>query len=166
MTDYDKMSKNELISVLSELHKDNEALKEFYERDMILLKEAEKQVYRSEEKFRKAFITSPDSVNINRLSDGLYVSINEGLTKLMGYSEEETLDRTSLEMNIWDDTDNRKMIVSQLLKNGKIENFEAGFRHKDGSIVFGLMSASLNNENMVEVRRQKLIMADDNWDCC
>ena len=49
----------------------------------------------SEELFRKAFVTSPDSININRLSDGLYVSINNGFTKITGYSEDETIGKTS-----------------------------------------------------------------------
>jgi PAS domain S-box-containing protein len=137
------MNKEDINKELIDLRKAYDALKEYYERDILLLREAEQQVYRSEEKFRKAFKTSPDSVNINRLSDGLYVSINEGFTKLLGYSEEETLGKTSLEMNIWADPDNREMMVSQLLENDKIENFEARFRHKDGSLVSGLMSASL-----------------------
>jgi len=130
------MNNEDLNKELIDLRKAYDALKEYYERDILLLREAEKQVYRSEEKFRKAFKTSPDSVNINRLSDGLYVSINEGFTKLLGYAEEETLGKTSLEMNIWADPDNRKMMVSQLLENSKLENFEARFRHKDGSLGF------------------------------
>ncbi|MDQ1330602.1 MAG: hypothetical protein QG578_866, partial [Thermodesulfobacteriota bacterium] len=36
----------------------------------------------SEERYRQTFNTSPDSVNVNRMEDGLYVDINEGFTKL------------------------------------------------------------------------------------
>jgi two-component system cell cycle sensor histidine kinase/response regulator CckA len=32
-------------------------------------------VRKSEEKFRLAFHTSPDSINFNRLSDGMYIDI-------------------------------------------------------------------------------------------
>lgn len=47
----------------------------------------------SEEKFRKAFLTSPDSININSLSDGMYyITINKGFTQIMGYSEEEVIE--------------------------------------------------------------------------
>ena len=137
------MSKEELIGEFRELSRAYEALKEYYERDVILLNDAEKQIVRSEEKFRKAFLTSPDSVNINRLSDGLYVSINEGFTKILGYTEEEILGKSSLEMNIWVEPEARKEIVTGLKEKGRIENFEATFRHKNGSVVYGLMSASL-----------------------
>jgi len=143
MMDFEKKSKEELISEFSELNKAYEALKEYYERDIILLSNAEKQIINSEEKFRKAFLTSPDSVNINRLSDGLYVSINEGFTKILGYTEEEIIGKSSLEMNIWVDPEERKKMVTGLRENGRLENFEAAFRHKNGSVVYGLMSASL-----------------------
>ena len=39
----------------------------------------EEKLRKSEDKFRKAFYTSPDSVNINRLEDGMYISINPGM---------------------------------------------------------------------------------------
>lgn len=143
MMDFEKKSKEELISEFSELNKAYEALKEYYERDIILLSNAEKQIINSEEKFRKAFLTSPDSVNINRLSDGLYVSINEGFTNILGYTEEEIVGKSSLEMNIWADPEERKKMVKGLKEKGRVENFEATFRHKNGSVIYGLMSASL-----------------------
>ena len=43
----------------------------------------------SEDKFSKAFHTSPDSININRLRDGLYLEINEGFTAMTGYTSED-----------------------------------------------------------------------------
>ena len=75
----------------------------------------------SEEKFRKAFVTSPDSININRLSDGMYVEINEGFQKLMGYSEKEVIGKTSIELNIWNDPEDRARLVIGLQKEGRVE---------------------------------------------
>ena len=103
----------------------------------------------SEEKFRKAFLTSPDSVNINRLQDGKYVSINPGFTEIMGYSETDTIGRTSLEIQIWDNPEDRKRLVDGLKKNGEVHNLEARFRCKDGSFKYGLMSASVIELNGV-----------------
>ncbi len=103
----------------------------------------------SEEKFRKAFATSPDSININRLSDGLYVSINSGFTKITGYTEGDCLGKTSLELNIWDDPANRKNFIESLKRDGYVENFEARFRAKDGRVIIGLMSGSVIDLNGV-----------------
>lgn len=55
-------------------------------RDVDDLKQAEEAQRKSEELFRLAFHTSPDAINLNRASDGMYIDINEGFTKLMGYT--------------------------------------------------------------------------------
>jgi PAS domain S-box-containing protein len=142
MSDMEK-SREEILQELTDLREAYKALKEFYERDVVLLKDAEEQRHKSEEKFRNAFMTSPDSININRLSDGLCVSINEGFTKMLGYTEDEIIGKTSLEMNIWADPDRRTALVNELKEKGKVENFEARFKSKEGSYITGLMSASL-----------------------
>ncbi len=104
-------------------------------------KRTEEALRESEEKFRLTFSSSPDAVNINRLDDGLYVDINEGFTKLTGYTREEVIGRTSLEINIWHDLADRKKLLQGLEENGVYENLEAQFRIKDGSLVTALMSA-------------------------
>ena len=112
-------------------------------RDICERKQHEKKINLSEEKFRKAFLTSPDSININRLEDGMYISINKGFTQIMGYTEEEVYGKTSLELNIWVNVDDRKKLSSGLKSKGYVENLESRFRKKDGSLVYGLMSASI-----------------------
>ena len=111
--------------------------------DITERKLADAALHESEEKFRKAFLTSPDSVNINRLQDGKYVSINPGFTEIMGYSEAEVIGRTSLEIPLWDNPEDRKRLVEELKRNGEVHNLEARFRHKDGGFRYGLMSASV-----------------------
>ncbi len=49
----------------------------------------------SEAKFRVAFRTSPDSVNLNRLADGAFVEVNDGFTRLTGWTAEEVAGKTS-----------------------------------------------------------------------
>jgi PAS domain S-box-containing protein len=134
-----------LIKELNDLKNQYNSAKELYEKEISRLKVETENLRKSEEKFKIAYITSPDSININRLSDGMYVSINEGFTNIMGYTESESIGRTSLEMNIWFTLEDREHMVKELEANGEIRNFEAKFLSKDGSIVFGLLSASLIN---------------------
>lgn len=95
---------------------------------MTVLEEAETKLRESEEKFRLAFHTNPDSINLNRASDGRYLDINEGFIRLMGYTREEVIGKTSLELNIWVDPKDRERLVHGLMTAVYVENLEARFR--------------------------------------
>lgn len=84
----------------------------------------------SEEKFRKAFYLTPDSVNINRLVDGLYVSINPGVTQIMEYDESDVIGKTSLDLNICADSADRTRMVGRLRLHGSVINLEVNFAKK------------------------------------
>ncbi len=110
-------------------------------RDITDREQGRKELLESEERFRLAFNTSPDSININRLEDGLYVDINEGFTVLTGFTKEDVIGKTSVEINIWQNPNDRKELIQGLRTKGHYENLEAQFRKKDGSTATALMSA-------------------------
>jgi len=99
----------------------------------------------SEEKYSKAFHTSPDSININNLADGVYVAINKGFTDIMGYSEEEVIGKSSLspDLQIWVYPEDRQKLVDGLKANGEVNNLVSTFRAKDQSQRIGMMSARI-----------------------
>jgi PAS domain S-box-containing protein len=105
--------------------------------------QVENKLKESEDKFQKAFYTNPDAININRLEDSMYVSVNDGFTKITGYSDEDVIGKTSLELNIWVNPEDRETLVNGLMNRGEVRNLEARFRKKNGEIITGLMSASL-----------------------
>ncbi len=100
------------------------------------------ELRKSEERFRLAFKTSPDSIAINRASDGKYVAINEGFTELLGWQEHEVLGRTSLELGIWALPQERAALMADLGRSGR-SRIEGTFRRKNGNIGVGLLSAAL-----------------------
>ncbi|MHB8770933.1 MAG: hybrid sensor histidine kinase/response regulator [Syntrophales bacterium] len=114
-----------------------------FARDVTDRRKAERALRESEEKFRKAFYTSPDSININRLADGMYVSLNDGFTRITGYTESDVIGKTSLETSIWVHPEDRQRLIEGLQTTGEVKNLDAAFRMKDGSIRYGLMSACL-----------------------
>jgi PAS domain S-box-containing protein len=97
----------------------------------------------SEEKFRNAFLFSPDAVGFSRLRDGRYAFVNSGFTRVLGYPLVEVLGKTSLELNLWVNPDDRTSLVAELTAEGRVENFEARLRRKEGAIRVVLMSATL-----------------------
>jgi PAS domain S-box-containing protein len=119
--------------------------------DITERKRSEEALRQSEEKFRLAFHTSPDAINLNRLSDGMYVDINEGFTHLTGYTRKDAIGKTSKELNIWADPVDRECLVNGLRSRGTVENLEARFRRKNGRIGVGLMSARVLRLNQEEV---------------
>ena len=117
-------------------------------RDITEFKKSSLALEESEGKYRAAFYTSPDAVNINTI-EGVFVDINEGFTNLTGYKSEEVIGRSSLEVNIWAKPEQREQLIKVLNEQGQVENLEALFRLKDGTIKTGLMSAriiKLNNK--------------------
>jgi PAS domain S-box-containing protein len=100
----------------------------------------------SEEKFKLAFDTSPDAITITRLADGMFISVNQGFEQITGYTQEETIGKTSEEINIWKNPDDRRKVVEALQATGKVLNYEAPFLTRDGEI-YGLMSASIVETN-------------------
>jgi PAS domain S-box-containing protein len=95
----------------------------------------------TEEKFRLAFQTSPDSINFNRLADGVCLDINEGFTKLTGYTRADAIGKSSVDLGVWCSPEERARMVKNLMSAGYVENFEARFRRKSGEVGVGLMSA-------------------------
>ena len=116
-------------------------------RDITERKLVEAALRESEEKFRKAFQTNTGAITISRLADGMYVSINDAFTKLTGYTEADVAGKTSLDLNIWENPTDRARLVEGLRRDGKVDNFDAIFRKKDGNTIRGIMSASVLDLN-------------------
>ena len=133
----------EFMKEQKDLQSEFNSLKEIYEKEINELRQSEEKVRKSCEKYKIAYMNSPDAININRLSDGMYVSVNDGFTKILGYTENDAIGRSSLEMNIWVNPEDRENLVKELESGGNVKDYEADFLSKPGNIVPGLLSASL-----------------------
>lgn len=68
----------------------------------------------SEERFSKAFQSSPAIKAITRLSDGLFVDVNESFLNAFGYSREEVIGNTSKKLRMFWGEEGREKLVSLL----------------------------------------------------
>jgi PAS domain S-box-containing protein len=106
----------------------------------------------AEEKFAKVFQASPVAISIARLHDGHYIDVNEAFVRQFGWSREEILGRTSVEIGIWHCLADRERWIAELRKSGRLKSYEASIRIKSGEQRTALMSAeplSLDGEECV-----------------
>ncbi|MGZ0715649.1 EAL domain-containing protein [Pseudomonas palleroniana] len=102
-------------------------------RDISQLKETQQQLQTSEEKFAKAFHASPDGLLLSRQRDGLLIEVNEGFSRLTGFTS-ATLDRSSLDLGIWVDLNERKHMLELMQRDGFVRDFICHIRRADGLI--------------------------------
>ncbi len=93
--------------------------------------------------FVKVFDAMPHPISINTLSEGRLLDVNESLLRLTGYTREELIGRTTLEINIYSNKEDRARIREILLKHGAIRDLEMNFRIKSGEVLTGVMSAEV-----------------------
>ena len=110
-------------------------------RDITGRKKAQQAIRESEEKFSKAFRSSPHPMSISTLKDGKFVEVNDSFTRVLGYERDEVIGKTSKELNLWVDPDDRKRIFTKLSEKGRVVNEEALNRVKSGELHTLLFSA-------------------------
>jgi two-component system cell cycle sensor histidine kinase/response regulator CckA len=104
--------------------------------------ELERKIATAESRFATAFFVTPDALNVNRISDGVYLAINPGFTALTGYTEADLAARPTIHLDIWADLADRDKLAEGLRTAGVVKNLQARFRTKDGTIKTGLLSAA------------------------
>jgi len=114
---------------------------------------AEKAVRLSEEKFSKAFRSSPSVLSISSMKDGRFIDVNEGFERLSGYSRQEIIGHTSQELNLWRDPGERQTWLEEIATHGHIRDREVQFCAKSGKPVVLMLSAEI-----IELAGQKCLL--------
>jgi PAS domain S-box-containing protein len=91
---------------------------------------AEEALRASERRFETIFHRNPQAIAITRLSDGKYLDVNEACLKLMGFTREEVLGSTAMDLGIWTPAE-REAIVAPL-RVAPWAEVELPFVSKDG----------------------------------
>ena len=112
-------------------------------RDVSERKRAEEELREAEERFRSAFDDAAIGMGLVN-PDGRWLQVNRSLRDMLGYSEEELLEKTFQDITHPDDLDTDLEYVRRLLA-GEIQTYqmEKRYFHKDGHTVWILLSVSL-----------------------
>ena len=92
-----------------------------------------------ESRFEQVFRYSPSSVTISMLDSGAYVDVNKSFENLTGYSHDEVIGRSAVDLGIIN-TQSRELIVNCFKKDGFVDNEEITIIRKDGKERIGLFS--------------------------
>ena len=98
-------------------------------------RQAEELVERSEEKFARAFRSSPVGLAVTRVSDGQFIEVNEAARYFLGYTTDELIGRTTLDLGLWPSPDDRKALIDELAQHGSVRAREIRFLTKQGKEV-------------------------------
>jgi two-component system cell cycle sensor histidine kinase/response regulator CckA len=103
-------------------------------------KRVEERLKESEEKFRKAFMTGADVFYIATLKEGLILDVNDRFEEVFGYTREEAIGRTSRELRLYADPDDRARAMAEVEAHGSVKDLELHGRRKSGELMTGLLS--------------------------
>jgi PAS domain S-box-containing protein len=112
----------------------------------------EKALQESNEKFSKIFKHSSDSITLTQLSTGKLFELNDGFEKMFGYTREEVIGKTTFELGLWANQNDRIKILEMINLNSYVTNFEAVGIQKNGNHIIALISGEfveLNNEKFL-----------------
>ena len=122
-------------------------------RDITRRKRAEEALRLSEARFARAFMANPQPMSMTTLSESRFIDVNDSFLEVSGFTREEIIGRTSLDLGMWDTPTARGDLVRELENHGVVRNLEARMRTKRGDVRVLLSSADL-----IEIDGQRCIL--------
>jgi PAS domain S-box-containing protein len=83
-----------------------------------------------------------DAMVISRVSDGVFLDVNQAAVDTFGFAREEFIGRTSLELGMFDIRD-REKLMEILHREGRCGNLEFQLKRKNGERIWILISSSI-----------------------
>jgi len=100
-------------------------------------------VEESSQKFKAVFEHSPITVILTKLPEGIFGEVNQSFIDMFGYSREEAVGKTTVELGIWAHESDRVRYLQQLRDNGYVRNIEVRARRKSGEELDTIVSAAI-----------------------
>ncbi|NOX17990.1 MAG: PAS domain S-box protein [Chlorobi bacterium] len=112
-------------------------------RNISARKEAMRKLEESESLFRGVFNNTLDAITISDIDSGEYVRVNKGFSDILGFTEEEALGKTSVELGIWLSENDRRAFLRKFKEDGYLREYIVKLRAKGGEIKTALISSEL-----------------------
>jgi len=96
------------------------------------LDEQREMARRNQQLLGSIFAGSPVAIALVRDRDSTLVDVNDEWTRLCGWTREQALGRTALQLGLWPDLDARERLVGQLREQGRLQDVPLSFTRPDG----------------------------------
>ena len=113
------------------------------QREITERRRAEEALRFSEEKFAKAFLSSPLRVSIGTLAEGRFLEVNDAFLRDHGFTRDQVIGRTSPELGLWANPDDRRLLIEAIERDGMVRDFEYQGQTRDGQVNITSLSAEL-----------------------
>jgi PAS domain S-box-containing protein len=100
---------------------------------------AEDALRASERRFETVFSLSPQPLAITREADGRFLVINDALLDLLGFSREEAIGKTSVELGLWSAEERAAFLA--VVSGGPHRSHEITKRRRDGQAIRVVLSS-------------------------
>ncbi len=111
--------------------------------DISARKQAEERLRQSEEKFSRLFRLSPDVIIVMNLAEGRIIDVNEAFSRLTGFTYEEAVGKTALELGLYASPAVREIVRRRMQTTGQIDNIDFSLGCKDGRTISCVLSSQL-----------------------
>ncbi|MEW6303674.1 MAG: ATP-binding protein [Verrucomicrobiota bacterium] len=102
--------------------------------------DAERRLHLSEERFAKAFRTSPIAIGMVSATEWRFVDVNDAFLRLFEYRREDMLGRTPLELGLWLQPGDFDKLRHLLERHQHVRDLDSRFRGKSGTVHNTLLS--------------------------
>ena len=151
---YYRMYNERLVRKLEDKMLELEKVNRELEEDIAQRKQAEAQLRASEQKFSVFFEKSSFTASLARLPDGAMADVNEAFERAFGYTKQEAIGRTSLELGINPDAEGRGRVLAALREQGTAHGLEMVLHTK-----FGEARIHTVNVDLVDIGDEKYILS-------
>ncbi len=114
-----------------------------YSLVMMFNKRLKSNLLKQEERYMKAFNSSPYAIILNRMNDGVILDVNEGFSSISGYSCSDAIGKSINELGLWQNDEQRSFVIDKLKNRERVHEIELGFRIKSGEIITGLITSEI-----------------------
>lgn len=101
-------------------------------KDLTKQKEVERQIAKSEKKYRELYNNSPIAMYRTKIIYGKLLECNQALIRLFGYDSKEDFQAAINMKSIFVDMNDRKVLLEKLKKDKRAEGFQFQVKRKDG----------------------------------